>query len=228
YLGQFGSAGVGPGQFKEAIGIAANSTTGDLYVSDTANFRVEEFSPAGKFLTEFGVYGTGNGQFHSPTGLSINAAGELYIADEYNDRIQEWLPPGTGGAHMTYSTQFGTAGSGNGEFNLPRGLASDGHSNVWVSDYSNHRIQEFSSAGKFIAAYGSYGTGNGQFGNPTGLDVNQSTGNVYIADCSDNRIQELSSTGEFIRTFGSHGSEPGQLSCPGGLTIDSGGDIWVA
>ncbi|HEY3946162.1 MAG TPA: 6-bladed beta-propeller [Solirubrobacteraceae bacterium] len=226
YLGEFGTAGAGPGQFKEPIGIAVNQNNGSLYVSDSGHYRIEEFSPAGKFLTEFGTYGTGKGQFHTDEGVAIGATGNLYVADEYNARIQQWLPPGTGGAHMIYSTQFGSAGSGEGQFNHPLGSAIDGHGNVWASDANNHRIQEFSGVGKPLAAYGSYGTGNGQFEQPIGLDINQSTGNVYIADCADNRIQELSSTGEFIRTFGSHGTEQGQFSCPSAVKIDTSGNVW--
>ncbi len=227
YLTQFGTNGSGPGQLKEPAGIAANPNSGDLFVSDSNNERVEEFSPAGKFLAEAGAYGTGKGQFHGATGLAVNATGELYAADEFNDRVQEWLPPGAGGAHVAYSTQFGATGSGNGQLNSPRSSAIDGQGNVWVSDYNNHRIEEFSATGKFLAAYGSYGTGNGQFEQPTGIDINQSTGNLYIADCALDRIQELSSTGTFIRTFGSAGSEPGQLQCPAGIKLDSGGNVWV-
>ncbi len=228
YLGQFGSEGSGEGQFKEPFGIGVNVTTGDLYVSDSNNSRVEEFTPAGKFLTTFGLYGSGNGRFNEPLDVALNSTGALYAVDFGNYRVQKWLPPETGGGHMAYSTQFGSYGSGEGQFYYPVGVAFDGHGNVWADDENNHRVEEFSAQGKFIAAYGSYGTGNGEFGHPTGIDVNQSTGDVYIADCEDNRIQELSSKGEFIRTFGKYGTKSGELDCPNGLKIDSSGNVWVA
>jgi YD repeat-containing protein len=227
YIAQFGTLGSGQGQFNDPAAIVANQTSGDLFISDTNNSRVQEISPAGKYLTEFGQYGTNTGQFVDPKGIAINSTGNLYIVDEYNARIQVWNPPGAGGANQIYSTQFGSTGTGHGQFELPRGIAVDGHGNIWVSDQYNHRVEEFSPKGEYIAAYGSDGTGNGQFGTPTGLDVNQSTGNVYIADCEDNRIEELSSTGEFIRTFGSAGTEPGKLKCPGGVKIDASGNAWV-
>jgi tripartite motif-containing protein 71 len=228
YLAQFGSEGTGQGQFKEPTGIATNTSTGDLYVSDASNFRVQEFTPAGKFLAEFGKYGSQGQQFHTPRGIALKPNGKIYIADAGNSRLAEWSPPGTGGAHVLYSTQFGSSGSGNGAFSDPRAAAVDGHGDLWVTDASNHRIEEFSAAGKFLAAYGSSGMGKEQFGQPSGIDVNQSTGNVYIADWTDNRIQELSSTGAFIRLFSTYGTEPGEVVHPGGLTIDSSGNIWVA
>jgi DNA-binding beta-propeller fold protein YncE len=54
----FGSAGVGPGQFKEPAGIAASEATHDLYVVDKGNNRVEIFSSAGKFEGQFNGSGT--------------------------------------------------------------------------------------------------------------------------------------------------------------------------
>ncbi len=228
YLNQFGGKGSNAGQFGEPMGIAVNPNTADIYVSDESNNRVEEFSPAGKFLVEFGIWGTGQGQFQGPTGLAVNASGDLYVSEAYGDRVDEWVPPGAGGAHMTYSTQFGGSGSGSGQFAYPAVPAIDGQGNIWVTDYGNSRVQKFTAQGKFIASYGSYGSGEGQFKKPTGIAINQSSGNVYIADCENDRIEELSSTGSYVRAFGSYGTEHGQLHCPGGVKIDSSGDVWVA
>jgi len=228
YLNQFGTSGTGQGQFNRPAGIAVNPNSGDLYVSDTNNYRLEEFTPAGKYLTEVGSYGSSKGQFHSPAGMTINAAGDLYVADIYNARVQEWLPPGAGGAHLVFSTQFGSAGSENGQFKSPRGSAIDGQGDLWVTDEGNFRVEELSATGRFLAAYGSYGTGNGEFKEPTGIDVNQSTGDVYVSDCAEDRVQELSAKGEFIGSFGSEGSEAGKLKCPAGVKIDTSGNVWVA
>ncbi len=227
YLAQFGSKGTGEGQFNYPVSIAANAMSGDLYISDAGDSRIEEFTPAGKYLTEFGTYGAGSDQLNTPTGLAVNAAGELYIADQYNARISTWLPQGAGGARMSYSAQFGSAGSGHGQFSYPIADAVDGYGNVWVTDYSNNRVQEFSSTGQFIATYGSAGSGHGQFTGPSGIALNQSTGNVYIGDCGGTRIEELNSAGEYVRAFGSAGSEPGQMGCPHGLKVDPSGNVWV-
>jgi YD repeat-containing protein len=228
YLAQFGSKGKGSGQFEGPTGIAVNPISGDLFVSDYWDYRIEEFTPAGKYLTTFGYWGTSGETFRGPSGITISATGKVYITDTENAKVTEWQPPGTGGMNLVYSTQFGSEGSGNGQFHQPVSPAIDGHNNVWVSDFYKNRIQEFSAAGQFIATYGSYGSGNGQFIEPTGVDVNQSTGNVYIADSGNNRIEELSSTGTFIRAFASTGTEPGHLKDPGGLKIDSAGNVWVA
>jgi DNA-binding beta-propeller fold protein YncE len=228
YLEQFGSKGSGEGQFNYPVSIAVSPASSDLYISDAGDSRIEEFTPAGKYLAEFGTYGTGKGQLNSPTGVAVSASGEIYIADQNNARISTWLPPGAGGARMLYSAQFGSAGSGHGQFSYAIADAVDGHGNLWVTDYGNNRVQEFSSTGQFIAAYGSVGSGHGQFSGPTGITINQSTGNVYVGDCANSRIEELNSTGEYVRTFGSAGSEPGQMGCPHGVKVDPSGNVWVA
>jgi DNA-binding beta-propeller fold protein YncE len=228
YLAQFGSEGTGTGQFKEPRGIAVNPATGVLYVSDAGNERVQEFTPAGKYLTDFGIYGSGKDGFEYPTGIALNATGELYIADVYNARVDEWALPGSGGADLTYSAKTGSAGYENGQFYLPYGIGTDGHGNLWVSDYYNDRVQELSSSGQFIAAYGSKGSGEVQFNEPTGLAVNQSTGNVYVGDCGNHRVEELNSSGKYVRSFSTASGEPNHLGCMTGVKIDSFGNVWVA
>jgi DNA-binding beta-propeller fold protein YncE len=44
YITQFGSAGVGDGQFDEPVGLAVDAD-GTVYVADTWNMRVQVFIP---------------------------------------------------------------------------------------------------------------------------------------------------------------------------------------
>jgi DNA-binding beta-propeller fold protein YncE len=131
------------------------------------------------------------------------------------------------GTAPSFSLAFGKKGAGNGELNGPTTTATDASGNVWVTDTTNNRIQEFSPAGAFMAAYGSYGSGNGQFSGPWGIAINKSTGNVYVSDQSNFRVEEFASTGTFIRSFGSNGSGNGQFSWTAGLAIDPSGNVWV-
>jgi YD repeat-containing protein len=222
YVGQFGSAGSEPGEFKKPFGIVASPTTGDLFVSDEEGETVSQFSPTGKYFGRVGWWGTGENEFQSPTGLAFNGTGSLYVADRYNNRLSIWREPEAGGAHMTYSTQFGTAGSGEGEFEYPAIPAVDPHGNVWVADYGANKVDKYTSQGKFLASYGSEGSGNGQYNRPTSVAVNQATEDVYVGDCYNHRIQELGPKGEFIRAFTST-----PLNCPGAIAIDSSGNVWT-
>ena len=87
-----------------------------------------------------------------------------------------------------FCTQWGSYGTGPGQFNNPYGVAVDASGNVYVVESDNHRIQKFTSNGEYITQWGSYGTGPGQFDWPQGVAIDAS-GNVYVADTDNNRIQ---------------------------------------
>jgi DNA-binding beta-propeller fold protein YncE len=53
-----------------------------------------------------------------------------------------------------YLTQWGTYGTGDGQFNTPEGVAVDGGGNVYVADLYNYRIQMFTSNGIYVTQWG--------------------------------------------------------------------------
>ena len=54
----------------------------------------------------------------------------------------------------TSTCQAGIQGGGAGQLYVPAGVATDSSGDVYVADYDNDRIDEFSAAGSFIKAYG--------------------------------------------------------------------------
>ena len=100
-----------------------------MYVADSGNNLIQEFSPNGTYITSWGTEGSENGQFRVPSGLDTDASGNVYVADRYNNRIQEFSPNGT------YITSWGVVGSENGQFKYPSAAAIDSRSgNVYVAD----------------------------------------------------------------------------------------------
>jgi sugar lactone lactonase YvrE len=140
-----------------------------------------------------------------------------------------WAQEGTGSAPgpPTFSNSFGSAGSSNGQFSHPAGIAIDANGNAWVVDRSNNRIEQFNSAGAFVKAVGSTGSGNGQFAFPKGIAIDHN-GNFWVVDSGNNRLEEFNPSWEFIKSVGGVGSGNGQFSGPEGIGIDYQGNIWVA
>ena len=64
FVKSFGSFGSGNGQFVGPYGVALDHS-GNIFVTDCANNRVEKFNGSGGYLTQFG-----NGQFHQPDGVA--------------------------------------------------------------------------------------------------------------------------------------------------------------
>jgi DNA-binding beta-propeller fold protein YncE len=117
FLFKFGSSGKGNGQFDNPLGVAVDST-GNIYVSDTDNDRIQVFDSSGKFLFWFGYYGTGNSQFDFPTGISVDSTGNIYVADGDNSRIQVFSTSSAGSPE--------TGGESGGGCSIARGSVNTG------------------------------------------------------------------------------------------------------
>ena len=121
-----------------------------------------------------------------------------------------------------FVAKWGSPGTGDGQFNLPLGVALDPAGNLYVADYGNHRIQKFSSSGAFIAKWGSRGATNSPYGQFLSVNdvATDAAGNVYVTDTTE-RIQKFSPDGAFLGKWGSAGSGNGQSASPGGLATDA-------
>jgi DNA-binding beta-propeller fold protein YncE len=129
------------GKFNSPSGIAVNQATGEVYVLDRDNDRVQIFSATGTYLGKFGGTGTGDGQFTSPFAIAINpVTNNVFVTDEGRDDVQEFTSAGG------FVRRFGSAGTGNGQFDLPLGIAIHSDGVVYVSDTGNEDVQEFISA----------------------------------------------------------------------------------
>jgi outer membrane protein assembly factor BamB/DNA-binding beta-propeller fold protein YncE len=268
FVTKFGSYGTGDGQFDGAYGICADPSGTNVYVVDTGNNRVERFT-ADAYSTQFGGFGSGNGQFSSPYGCHVDHLGNIFVVDAGNNRIQRFMSNlvhtdnygvyGSGNGQFinpsqiavnrlhtvfyvvdsgnnrvqkfayngVYQTQWGglPAGSGNGQFNKPWGIAVDDNGYVYVTDFYNNRIQKFDSNGNYLTQWGSYGSGIGQFSSPYGIAVDDSN-NVYVVDWNS-RVQKFDSNGNYLTQWGSPGSGDGQLSAPVAAAADASGNVYV-
>jgi DNA-binding beta-propeller fold protein YncE len=57
-----------------------------------AEGRIQKFSSTGAFLGKWGYPGFGDGQFQSPSAVSVDSTGNIYVADTGNARIQKFAP----------------------------------------------------------------------------------------------------------------------------------------
>src|SRR5579872_7225994 len=107
----------------------------------------------------------------------------------------------------TYQSEFGSSGSGNGQFDLPIGITIDGSTNSYVVDMNNNRVEKFDSTGTYQSQFGSSGSGNGQFDFPRGITFDGT--NLWITDTGNDRVEEFSISGSYQSQFGSSGTGNG-------------------
>lgn len=228
YLSNWGSSGVGDGQFSGPAGIDVDAS-GNVWVAECNGSRVQKFSSTGTFLLKFGTLGTGNGQFTCARDVAVDATG-VYVVDAGNNRVQKFTTAGA------YVSQFNAADSGRA-FNQPNGVATDG-TNVFVTDTSTtdlagllqERVQRFSIAGVFQAQVGTAGSGGantGQYNKMGGIAVGSS--GIYVSDYDNNRIVRFTLAYVGANVWGSYGTGNGQFrEYQQGVEVDGNGDVWVA
>jgi len=84
---KIGKPGSKPGEFFQPTNITV-SRDGNLFVTDTGNYRVQEFTPKGKFVRTYGQVGTRLGDFARPKGVAIDRENRLYVVDAAFENVQ--------------------------------------------------------------------------------------------------------------------------------------------
>ena len=138
-----------------------------------------------------------------PRGTAINSKGQMIVVEGNGTCVSVLTPEGE------KIRTFGTQGSKNGQLSNVYSVTVDKDDNIYVADYSAHRIQKFSPEGEFVAAVGGRGSNQLQFDYPVGIVYNHN--NLYVADRCNHRIQVLTTDLKFARSFGTRGIGNGQF-----------------
>lgn len=246
----------------------ANSATfdahGDLWVADYCSNRVLEFVPpfssqmrATLVLGQPNMTANGAGtsarSFYQPSALAFDSGGDLWVVDTFNNRVLEFVPPFTSGmaaslvvGQSSFTSSLG--GSGSTQLDGPDAVTFDAYGDLWVSEFINNRITEFTppfsngmAASTVLGQPGfgesGIGTGPARLHGPFGAVFNAS-GALWVADTNNNRILAFlppfvsgeSATfvlGQPNFTADQPSVGPRGFYGPNYLSFDAQGDLWV-
>lgn len=93
HLYDIGERGAEEGQLNLPRDLSIG-TNGNLYIVDGGNFRIQEFTRAGEFVSTFGVAGSRFGQFSRPKGIAVDPTGNIYVSDASFGNFQIFNPEG--------------------------------------------------------------------------------------------------------------------------------------
>ena len=178
-----GETGNGPLQLNTPIGITVHPTTGQIFIADTFNHRIQVLNKDLTYSHSFGQYGSSPEQFNYPWDVTFDNEGYLYVADNSNDCIKKFTSTGQ------YISTFSSRGSNPGQITKPSFILIDNNL-LYVSEAGNNRISIFDTNGCFIHCFGKSGSGEGEFDEPFGITVD-SLGNLYVSDLRNNRLVVL-------------------------------------
>ena len=125
--------------------------------------------------------------FYQPNDIVVAPNGDIFVAEGHGGggRILKFDRSGT------FLMQFGSAGSGPGQFNTPHALAMDSRGRLFVGDRGNSRIQIFDQSGKFLEDWR-------QFGRPSGVYIDANDV-LYVADSESSPTRNNASWKRGIR-----------------------------
>ena len=151
--------------FNSPRGLAMDSS-GNLFVADPGNSRVLMFPDAANLANgaaativfgqeEFDDPGLGTDRdgFYVPNSVAVDANGSLWVADGNNNRVLRFdnassKASGADADGVLGQDDFTTVGGGTeqGRFAGPQGIVVDEEGTLWVSEFSNQRVQGFKNA----------------------------------------------------------------------------------
>ena len=175
-----GQEGSKPLEFDSPWDITTSPTTGQIYVADCDNHRIQVLNPDLTFSYSFGSIGSAEGQFSYPRFIAIENQGLVYVSDSGNNRIQVFTSEGK------YVSQFGTYGSGPGQLRNPTGLVINNNL-LYVAEEYNHCVSIFTTNGLFVSRFGKEGNKKDQFDRPRDIALDNK-GYLYICDYKNDRL----------------------------------------
>ena len=171
-------SGSGRLQLNTPASITVHPTTGQIFVADCHNNRIQVFNNDLTFSRT--IAPTGNKQFNYPCDVSFDNEGYLYVAEYWRHCITKLTTKGQ------YVTRFGSYGSAPGQLMCLSSLTINNNL-VYVTELGNNRVSIFDTNGNFIHCFGKEGSGEGEFNNPYGITTD-TFGNLFVSDTYNNRI----------------------------------------
>jgi len=203
---------------------------GNIYIADSLHDRIRKVTASTGLIST--IAGNGNPAYsgdgglatsatlNSPSGVTLDGAGNLYIADTGNDTIRRVdavsgfisTVAGMGPPTQPGYNQDGIAAT-SARLNLPQGLTLDAFGNLYIADTGNHRIRKVdvttglisTIAGTGYTASDGSGGYSGDKGLATAAELNSpypvafdAAGNMYIPDSVNNCVRVVSAVAGVI------------------------------
>ncbi len=178
-----------------------------LFALSTAHAQV--------FVREWGMFGSGPGQFTYPWGVGVDASGVVYVGDQ--SRVQRFTPDGV------WLGEFDPTVTGSGHVLSLYGLHVTAEGHVWVADPSGNKVVEFDAGGQYVRHIGGAYDWMVDSLPAAPLSVTlDAAGNVYMVEFDSPRVRKFDANGHFVTTWSRDDGGFGVITSDGYGHIDTG------
>lgn len=219
FVGAWGSEGSGEGEFQSPIYVAI-ADSGNIYVSDWGNYRMQVFSDDFEFIEEWVLFGDEEPHFRIPSGIDFDAEGNVLVAVSGIGRVQKYSPT------HDFITQWGISPTAPGQFNNPFDIDVDSEGNIFVADTHNRRIQKFNRFGIFLTEW-DIPYDDVDLPYPNGIAID-SDGYVYVLDQYYEQVYKFDNNGNWDDDWGLAEGILQEDDFPTGIAISEDGYLYVA
>ena len=165
------NSGNGPLEFNLPRGIAVHPTTGEIFVADYNNDRIQVFNGADLSFS----HTIRHGNMTKPLDIAVDSEGYLYITGKANHKVYKFTTTGQ------YIRTIATIN------HSPVMYLAFHHKHIYIINTCNNRVLIYDTNGLQLHSFGTSGSGEGEFNRPEGITVDTS-GNVYVCDSRNRRI----------------------------------------
>ena len=143
------------------------------------------------------------------------------MCDLNNHRIQVFQ-------NEQFSYCFGQCGTQPGSFNESVDLTlNNSEDQLFVTDYSNHRVQVFTPKGQFLRVFGNFSSISFQLQRPAGIHYTPD-GHLLISSYGTNCVLVFAEDGKFVSAIEGTYQGKKRFGHPCGVVMMNNGDIVIA
>lgn len=227
----YGSGTAADQLLREPMGVAFDDA-GNIWISNSGQSRVEEYTSDGTFIRSLGTDPTA-GHLVAPYGLTIDPdRGRVYVADYYTRAVQIFTTDGGYVGHFPADDQnlkvFGPDGFSPYDVALYDGrILVTSNDGVYVFDIDGHVVERW---GGTVKGKSVRGNGWGEFNFPDSIATDEATNRIYVADTMNRRVVALDGDGTWLWASGrsdENGKIKGFWQLPRGIQVGPDGDLYV-
>jgi len=215
---EWGTKGTASSQFNSPLDVAVDPVTRNVFVADTNNKRIQEFTKDGAFVSQFTHPG-----FRQVYGIAIDPTGQfIYLSDAVAVQMHKF---DINGNHLL---TWSNIGNEPGQLRWPRSVTVAANGDVIVASTDNNELVRFDSNGNYLQTFRGQNDSEESF-HPRAIDVNLLTGDIYAPASYAHRIDRFDTNGAYLSSWGWSETTGNHLNRPKGISIDpASGDVFLA